>query len=55
MSEIKKCPGCGAKFDSQEKLIDHVVDAHDSNCQICGAELGTKDELLKHNKDKHVK
>ena len=53
MSEIVKCPGCGAKFDSQEKLIDHVVEVHESNCQICGAKIETKAELLKHNKEKH--
>jgi uncharacterized C2H2 Zn-finger protein len=53
LSEITKCPGCGAKFDSQNNLIDHVVKAHDSNCQICGAELDSKEDLLKHNKEKH--
>jgi transcription elongation factor Elf1 len=53
LSEIKKCPGCGSEFDSKEKLIDHVVEKHESNCQICGAELETKEELLKHNLEKH--
>ena len=53
LSEISKCPGCGAKFDSQEKLIDHVVEVHESNCQICGAKIDTKAELLKHNKETH--
>jgi uncharacterized C2H2 Zn-finger protein len=53
MSEGTRCPGCGAEFDSYDSLIDHVVDAHESNCQMCGAELGTKTELLKHNKEKH--
>ncbi len=53
MSEQAKCPGCGAKFATQNELIDHVVDIHDSNCQICGAELDTKEDLLKHNKEKH--
>lgn len=53
MLSIMKCPGCGAKFDSQDELIGHVVEAHDSNCQICGAELDTKEDLLKHNKEKH--
>jgi len=48
-----KCTGCGEKFDSYKKLIDHVVEAHESNCQMCGAKLNTKDELLKHNKEKH--
>lgn len=53
MSEGTRCPGCGVEFDSYDSLIDHVVDAHESNCQMCGAELGTKAELLKHNKEKH--
>jgi transcription elongation factor Elf1 len=53
VSEQMSCPGCGAKFGSYEKLIDHVVEKHNSNCQICGAELNTKEELLKHNKEKH--
>jgi uncharacterized C2H2 Zn-finger protein len=48
-----KCPGCGAKFDSYEKVIDHVVKVHESNCQICGAKLNTKEDLLKHNRGKH--
>jgi transcription elongation factor Elf1 len=48
-----ECPGCEAKFDSYEKLIDHVVEKHNSNCQICGAQLDTREELLKHNKEKH--
>jgi hypothetical protein len=47
------CPGCGAKFDSKEKLIDHVVTVHESNCQICGSKLNTKEELINHNKEKH--
>ena len=53
MSEIEKCPGCSALFDSYEKLIDHVVEIHESNCQMCGAELNSKGELLKHNTEKH--
>lgn len=53
LPEEIKCPGCGAKFDSQDELIDHVVEKHDSNCQICGAELNTKEELIKHNREKH--
>lgn len=53
LSEQAKCPGCGAKFATQDELIDHVVDIHDSNCQICGAELDTKEDLLKHNREKH--
>ena len=48
-----KCPGCGTEFDTQDKLLDHVVEVHDSNCQICGAELNSKDELIKHNKEIH--
>lgn len=48
-----KCPDCGAEFNSKNKLIDHVVEAHDSNYQICGAELNSKEELTKHNKEKH--
>lgn len=53
MSEGMNCPGCGATFDSYDRLIDHVVETHDSNCQMCGAELGSKEELLKHNKEQH--
>ena len=53
MVDGTRCPGCGAEFDSYNALIDHVVEAHDANCQICGAELATKDDLLKHNKEKH--
>ena len=48
-----KCPSCGAEFDSQDKLLDHVVEVHDSNCQICGAVLNSKEELIKHNKETH--
>ncbi|XHH10572.1 MAG: C2H2-type zinc finger protein [Candidatus Bathyarchaeia archaeon] len=47
------CPGCGAKFDTYNQLIDHVVKAHNSTCQICGAKLNSKEELLKHNREKH--
>ena len=53
VSEVMKCPGCGAGFDSYDSLIDHVVAMHDSNCQMCGAELGSKAELLQHNKEEH--
>lgn len=53
MSEGARCPGCGAEFESYDVLIDHVVQAHESNCQICGAELAIKAELLNHNKEKH--
>ena len=53
MSEVMKCPGCGAGFDSYDSLLDHVVATHDSNCQMCGAELGSKAELLQHNKEEH--
>ena len=53
MSDNLKCPGCGAEFDSKEELVDHVVEAHESNCQICGAKLNTKEELITHNKEKH--
>ena len=53
MSEKVKCPGCGAEFDTHEKLIDHVVSAHHSNCQICGAKTTTREDLIKHNKEKH--
>lgn len=53
MVEEMKCPGCGATFESYDLLIDHVVVAHDSNCQMCGAELATKEELLIHNKEIH--
>ena len=28
MSEGVKCPGCGAKFNTNEDLIDHVVAVH---------------------------
>jgi hypothetical protein len=55
LPEKAKCPGCGAEFDSYDKLINHVVEAHESNCQICGANLNTKEELLQHNKEKHGK
>ena len=48
-----KCPGCGAEFDSYDKLLDHVVEVHESNCQMCGAKLNSKEELLKHNKEVH--
>jgi len=48
-----KCPGCNAKFDTYDNLIDHVVKIHDSNCQMCGTKLDTKEELLKHNKEIH--
>jgi len=48
-----KCPGCGAKFDTHEELIDHVVEKHNSNCQICGAKTLTREDLLKHNREKH--
>jgi len=53
LSKTVKCPGCGAPFDTREKLIDHVVEAHGANCQICGAKTRTREELLKHNKEKH--
>jgi DNA-directed RNA polymerase subunit RPC12/RpoP len=53
VSEVTKCAGCGAKFDSYDQLMDHVVEAHDSNCQICGAKLNSKEELIEHNKIKH--
>ena len=48
-----KCPGCGTEFNTQDKLIDHVVETHESNCQICGAKLNSKQELIKHNKETH--
>ncbi len=53
MVDVMKCRGCGATFDSYEKLIDHVVETHNANCQICGAKTLTREELLKHNKEKH--
>ncbi len=53
MSEKVKCPGCGAEFDTYEKLIDHVVEKHNSNCQICGAKTVTREDLIKHNREKH--
>ncbi len=53
LSEKVKCPGCGALFDTREKLIDHVVEKHNANCQICGAKTTTREELMKHNKEKH--
>ena len=53
MSEGVKCPGCGAKFNTHEELIDHVVAVHNSNCQICGAKTQTRGELMKHNKKVH--
>jgi uncharacterized C2H2 Zn-finger protein len=53
LSELTKCPGCGAEFDSKEELINHVVEKHDSTCQICGAKLNSKEELIAHNKEKH--
>jgi hypothetical protein len=53
MSEITKCAGCGAEFNSYDKLMDHVAEEHNSNCQICSAELSSKEELLEHNKIKH--
>ncbi len=51
--EMAKCPGCGASFESREKLIDHVVETHEANCQICGAKTRTREELVKHNKEIH--
>ena len=48
-----KCPGCSAKFDTYDELIDHVVESHESNCQICGAKIDTKEELLNHNREVH--
>jgi transcription elongation factor Elf1 len=53
MARMIACPGCGAEFDSKEKVIDHVVEAHAANCQICGAKTTTKTELMKHNKEIH--
>ena len=48
-----KCAGCGAEFDTQDKLIDHVVEAHDSKCVFCGAKMNSKIEMVVHNKGKH--
>ncbi len=53
MSVKAKCPGCGATFDTHEKLIDHVVAKHNSNCQICGAKTTTRAELIEHNRKEH--
>ncbi len=53
LQDMMKCPGCGAQFDSKEKLIDHVVNKHGANCQICGAKTTTREELIAHNREKH--
>ncbi len=53
MTQLTKCPGCGAQFDSYDQMISHVVKAHDITCQVCGAKLDSKQELLVHNKENH--
>jgi uncharacterized C2H2 Zn-finger protein len=53
MPELTKCPGCGAQFETHDKLIDHVVAVHNTTCQVCGAKLTSKEELLQHNTEKH--
>jgi len=53
MTELTKCPGCGAQFATYDQLIKHVVIAHNATCQVCGAKLLSKEELLEHNKKEH--
>jgi hypothetical protein len=48
-----KCEKCGVKFDSQDKLYDHVVKTHASKCVFCGARMNSKIEWIVHNEEKH--
>jgi hypothetical protein len=53
LGEKVKCSVCGAGFDSQDNLYDHVVEVHDSECVLCGARMNSKIEWIVHNKEKH--
>jgi hypothetical protein len=48
-----KCSVCGIRFDSKDKLHDHVVKVHDSKCVFCGAKMNSKIEWIVHNNEKH--
>ncbi|MHA2052832.1 MAG: hypothetical protein ACW99F_04455 [Candidatus Hodarchaeales archaeon] len=53
MEKKAKCEKCGVKFDSQDKLYDHVVKTHASKCVFCGARMNSKIEWIVHNEEKH--
>ena len=53
------CPACGAKFPTQEALMEHgkmhaaSAPAQQFKCQACGATFATQAELQAHGKTAH--
>ena len=54
-----ECGVCGAEFDDQMSLAEHIrenhpnVDVGDFECSVCGARFETKEELYAHLKGAH--
>jgi uncharacterized C2H2 Zn-finger protein len=44
------CPACGAEFETQEQLDEHVRTEHSSSfrCPACGAEFESQEQLDEH-------
>lgn len=54
------CATCGAEFDSQDQLDEHVREEHGAApasggfiCKACGMEFGSQEELDAHAKAEH--
>ncbi len=56
-----KCDTCGAKFDSQDKLMEHgkmhmqtsAQTTASFKCSSCGMSFGSQNELMERSKKAH--
>ena len=57
MTMTVTCAACGAEFESQERLDEHVHDAHPETetvrCAACGAEFESQMQLDEHVRSAH--